>query len=189
MKIVVLPIGIRGSGKTTYIEKVAKKNPDVTVFSKDEIVRKKYGRTIFNFQNPGDKSLGGESAHFIREFIRLYLASSAENMQIILDMSIETREYRATFVKECRSLGVDSVVCWYFTTPYNQCIEWFGKKPEKDRIGVGIVDLHMEYNALKLRSTDIDYPESPLYFGLNPVGFNLIRRIDPSDPNQEICFP
>lgn len=179
-------VGPRGSGKTTYSQEVVQRYPNVILWSRDKVVQGKFGKVMFRKDDPALE----EAMEYADQQLKSLLRSADDDACIILDLPIKM-ELRKELIDFLRTFfGPIRIVCWYFTTSYDICSRWFFKKPWQERLLMDQVCYRLEYQYARLHlSKGVDYPGVSEYCGPNPDGFNLIRRIDPSNSNQEICFP
>lgn len=178
---IVLSIGPRGSGKTTYCDRVIKHYPKVRIFSQDDAIRKQFGKLTFSQHEQVDMA-------FLWQAAFSFLRSLDRESDAILDMNFMSKAERISSIIKAKMAGAQSISCWYFVTPLQASAEFFMKKPERERGEFTTAIYSLYYRDFHEQCRDIEC-DHLVYSGPNQYGFNLIRRIDPTDPNQEICFP
>lgn len=124
MKKAIVCVGPRASGKSSFCEKVSTCHPTIPVVSRDQLLIEQFGSIHLNTYS---------GAHeYAMELLWQRVQSVVEvNLHplLILDVWNGSSKERIRIVRKLRDLGIDKVTAWYFTTPVEQVIEWFWKKP------------------------------------------------------------
>lgn len=123
MSIAIVTCGPRGAGKTTYCQKIKCDNTEL--ISRDEIATTLYGKTWFN---PFFEFM--ESCNVQEKFFEQATEKANQKDITILDIWNPTKHHRAMIINKIKLAGFDRVICWYFTTPLDKCVEWFFQKDD-----------------------------------------------------------
>ncbi len=174
--------GPRGAGKTFFAKKVMENNPEITYLNQDELFKKKFGKILFS-----KKENMLQMKNFLLQQISELIQNSRENAKIIIDINTDNPESRKAIILLLRHYGVNFIACWYFITPYEQCLKWFEQKPEDEKLGKWASEVLREYELYHKKATDINFPHHLYYQGKNIPGFDMIRRVDPL--NSKFSFP
>lgn len=161
MKTVILTSGPRGAGKTTYIQKVKRRHPEISIVSRDKLALKLLGRTAF------------DPYTFEREYIAEKLWEELEtklkkHQFLILDLWNGYSEERKDIIKKLREKGVETIICWYFITPLDIVMQQGINKPLRERGGI---------TPDSLRSNFLFFHKQAQ--SLKEDGFDKIISIDP----------
>ena len=125
MKIVILSSGPRGSGKSTYLNLVKQRHPEISFLSRDEVLIEIFGSTHL------DPYTGGHwyAAKVLEEKLQTIL-SADEDLILIYDCWNGYSSERKDLIWKLHNAGADKVICWQFVTPLEVCETWFYKKPD-----------------------------------------------------------
>lgn len=122
MKRVILPVGIRGSGKSTYCKEVKSLHPEIRLVCRDEFFEKKFGRFTFDpYTGEGHNASECFWKH-VKSIIRKL------NGTLIVDCFTGWASERRMIGRELRQAGADEVSCWFFDTSLETTIQWFVKR-------------------------------------------------------------
>lgn len=122
MKRVILTVGMRGAGKTTFCNNVKQQHPNVGLISWDRWYKE-------NFPDWGFDAYSGEG-YVATQLLWDHIADvlTAHRQPLIIDRWLPTPERRqAAIIKLCR-MGVEFVTCWHFVTPPDLCHKRFAER-------------------------------------------------------------
>jgi predicted kinase len=180
MALVYFLSGPRGAGKTNFANRIRSEIPSILCFELDAKCKEKIGSIYF------DPALAPMIKKIVLDLItggiRKTIHETSTKGAAIIDVRNIRPRNRARIAEFIRSNGGERINCLFFTTPLQQCQEWFMCKPENERSGETIEDIADEYKEFHKQTTDINYPQKRTYTGNNPSGFDAIIRIDPADP-------
>ena len=168
MKRVILTVGPRGSGKSTFCEKVIAIHPEVVLVSRDAILLEMFGSVELS-PYAGDHYIGKMR---MWEIAAEYL--KREDITIILDCWNGFARERYEITTNLRKLGAEVIEAWYFVTPEETVIKWtLEREPVKSGKWAETT------RRMRADSCHHDYQ----LFHSQPVkpdqGFNAIHRINP----------
>ncbi len=175
---VYLLVGQRGAGKSVYAEKIVSQQPDVSIISRDAILKELFGSETSNPYS-GELEHGGLIA---RDLLSEKL-STGTNLKIIFDCWTGRSRERQTLSKWMRRQGAARVIALYFVTALPLVNEWFWKKPGiarakemKTRPDEGLCFFLEDAPAC-------DYELfHELASGIDSDGFDEVIRINPLEP-------
>ena len=124
MRTVILTVGPRGSGKSTFCKKVIQLDSNIMIVSRDEIIKEHIGTTEIGWYSDIRYVLD----EMWEKVKALYFSNP--NLTMILDTWNGSFYERSTIIEKLRILGVDIIIAWYFVTPRPNVTEWFWNKPE-----------------------------------------------------------
>jgi predicted kinase len=173
MKIVILSSGPRGAGKSTYLNLVKQRHPEILFLSRDEILIELFGATSL------DPYTGGHwyAAKILEE--RLQQNLSATDFVLIYDCWNGYSSERKGLIRKFYEAGVDKVICWQFVTPLEVCESWFYKKPDVG--GYSKDACRRDYKMYYHLAQNIDEDGFDAVIQINPCqlildGFPLIEK-------------
>lgn len=122
MKRVILTVGMRGSGKTTFCNKIKEQHPTVGLISWDRWYKENFPDWEFDAYS----SDGPIATEILWRHITDVL--SAHRQPLIIDRWLPTPERRqAAIIKLCK-IGVEFISCWHFVTPPELCHKRFSER-------------------------------------------------------------
>jgi hypothetical protein len=127
VKRVIVTVGPRGAGKTSFCEQIVRHRPEVTLVSRDAIFKELFGKVNLN-PYTGDDFYG---LQVMWKRTGDYLNNGAA--VLILDTWNGSREARWDITYKLRSLGAERIEAWRFVTPASHIVQWFLKKEPEDR--------------------------------------------------------
>jgi predicted kinase len=162
MKEAFLTIGPIGSGKSTFCNEVAKKEPGFVLVSRDAILIEMFGTVWL------DSYTGGHFEAYERMWkeVEKHLAT-AGSLAVILDCWNGFARERRDIARRLRYLGAERVVGLYFTTPEDTCVTWRTAK-EAGKTGLDKDAYMRDYRLFHSQPINIQQ------------GFDSIVNIDPS---------
>lgn len=180
MRKVILTVGPRGAGKSTFCEKVLEAYPMIEWVSRDEILLNLCGTT---YPDTGSGHHEQARAHVL-ELLARYL--KRVEVTIILDAYNSYASERVAICRHLHNLGAEHIEAWRFITPASQVAEWFVSRMTRD---LSPEEFANDYNALLVSAA-----QERWLFNTERVtlaqGFNLIREINPlTDKPEEIFQP
>jgi adenylate kinase family enzyme len=164
VKKVYLTSGPRGSGKSTFVEKVASLRPGITVISRDAILIELFNSTSLS-------PYGGDHYYAMKilsERVSDFLSGNNGD-ELILDLWNGFPRERQAIIRMLKERGADRVVCWQFVLPVDLCVRWFFMKPDSE--GYCEPGIRRDY--------DLYYKTAS---GIENDGFDGIHHIDPCQP-------
>lgn len=121
---VYLLVGQRGSGKSDYARRIIENQPEISIVSRDEILRRLCGSA------DTDPYTGAQ--YFVQKvmhrLLRLKL-STQTGFRLILDIWTGESRERKILVAKLRQYGATRIVALYFITSRETVNSWFWKKP------------------------------------------------------------
>lgn len=171
MRQVILTVGPRHAGKTTFCQRARKDFPDLGYISRDEILDELFGTTMPCSYFGGHR----DALRMMWKRVRDMLHDTSD-ARMILDAWNGTSRERQQMVQFLRRhLQVDEVIAWYFITPLKRCIV-------NELIRDPIVDAHDLEFVLEMRRMVVT--EGCKFYHqqcqtLEQDGFDRIYRIDP----------
>ena len=121
---VIMMVGTRGAGKSTFLDKTLACDPSIVGVSRDKIL----------FDLFGSMSVDPYSGGFCNVYEKMWEEAAAalapRDVRMILDAWNGSSCERQQMLWKLRLLGADRVVAWYFTTPLETVEDWFWKKPD-----------------------------------------------------------
>lgn len=171
-KHAILTVGPQYAGKSSFCKGIVSAHPDVVYVSRDEILMDLFG-TVWLSQYSGKHSVGLDK---MWEIVAEHLKQ--ESTTLILDTWNGFTHERADIVQKLRSLGVDRVDAWCFTTPQETCFDWSLKR---EPVGEGRSE---KWTQFRLESRRITCEANYQFFHSQPLGaylFDEIFEINPLD--------
>ncbi len=163
-KTVFVTVGPRGSGKSTFCERIISKNPNVTLISRDKILMSLFGDVCLS-----PYSGGHQYAYSIMwKMVGEHLNRSANIL--ILDVWNGYFDERKYIIDFLRKLGAEKIIALYFITPVSSVEKWFWQKPEVVRshyLDTSPVHDHILFHRLAR--------------GICSNGFDQVLNIDPEN--------
>lgn len=175
MKEVILTVGPRASGKSSFCEKVIALDPFIVLISRDKLLLELFGETHLDPYNGGHWIVLQEMWLRVKEAIEL---SSGSRM--ILDTWNGSSEERSSILRRLRALGVDKITAWYFVTPVEDVAKWFFEKPDVTEIS--------EFQSSRGQNLTFFAKDAPrrdhelfhrFAAGIDSEGFDEVVRINP----------
>lgn len=174
MREIIVTVGTRASGKSTFCKKAVEADPSIIYISRDEILLELFGSTSLGSYSGGhthayDKIWETTKNHLIPKVVR-----------IILDVWNENTEDRRWIIKRLRKHKVDQITAWYFTTPIRFVEEWFWLKPNIAKMSEII---NLQGQGFTFYSKDAPRQDHRLFHQLakdiDSDGFDEVIRINP----------
>ena len=130
MRTVIVTVGQRASGKSTFCEKAILLDPSLLCISRDKILTQLFGKTSL------DPYTGGHiyAAECMWKLVKEHLDASSD-ITMILDAWNGSSEDRARIIRKLKKFRVDRIEAWYFVTPVEHVDKWFWAKPGIAKIG------------------------------------------------------
>ena len=124
MKEVIVTVGPRGAGKSTFCQKVIEYDSSIVLVSRDQILVQLFGSSML------DPYTGGHQYghQCMMEEVETVLNRSP-NIRILLDAWTGLSFERRQMIQSLLDCGADCVTAWYFETSVEVVTEWFWKKP------------------------------------------------------------
>lgn len=130
MRSVIVPVGPRASGKSTFCEKAISLDPSITWISRDKLLVEIFGKTSLDPYSGGHYHVLEVMWSMVGEHME-----SSPNSCMILDMWNGTSDERVNITSRLRRFDVDRIEAWYFVTPVEFVNKWFWNKPDVAKIG------------------------------------------------------
>ncbi len=167
MKQVFLTSGPRGGGKSTYVEELCRRRPDLTLVSRDQVMLELFGTVWF-----GAYSGGADHDRGMQEvWRRLEVALKPEGACVVFDCWNGFPADRRWLIEKLRELGADQVICLQFFVSVETCVRWYMRKPEQVRGGLSESSIRCDYR---------------LYYGqaqsIGQDGFDHVIEVRPEEP-------
>lgn len=125
---VYLLVGQRGSGKSHLADQILKKQPAVSLISRDMILVELFGSTSLSPYS----NAHGEALYIMFEQLQKVLQDKTST--IILDCWTGHSQERQRLIEKLKSFGVTRIIALYFKTPLELVNEWFWLKPNIAKI-------------------------------------------------------
>lgn len=119
MKTVVLTIGPRGAGKTTFCREVVQRRPEVHFVERDAILVELFGSATLS------PYMGEHERGFQEMMNRVKALLCQESVTIVLDTWLEIPDHRRQFIACLRILGAERIVGWHFVTSEERVVRQF----------------------------------------------------------------
>lgn len=149
MNIVYLTSGPRGSGKSTFINKVLTDSPNTVLISRDSVLVELFGQTSLSPYDGGHSFAQKVVFERIEECLK-----SNDNAKIMLDYWNGFSSERRRLIRRLKELGADMVICWYFVVSFETCLKWFMLKKDSDGYNESMI--RNDYNLFYEESSDIE---------------------------------
>ena len=166
LNTVILTIGPRGAGKTTFCKEIVRQRPDVAFVERDAILVELFGSASLSpysgAHQQGYKVLSGK----VRELL------GSGSAIVLLDPWNGFPKEREILTAHVRSLGAKFVMGWYFVTSENVTTRQFMEREKSS----GFQGFGTERNA---RADYQFYHRQPVALD---QGFDVIVEIDPHQP-------
>jgi predicted kinase len=184
---VILTVGPRASGKSTFCEQTVSFDPNIILLSRDKIMVELFGSTDINPYIDGHLTAN----EVLWDQIRSLLVRTPVP-RIILDTWNGSSPERRHIIRRLKDLGAQKVIAWYFTTPAELVEEWFWKKPGiakisemKNRLGQGLT-FYSDDAPLRDHELFHDFASD-----ISNDGFDEIIKINPLTtlPDQVLIIP
>lgn len=185
MSTVILTVGPRASGKSTFCEKAVTLDPSLTLISRDKILIELCGSTILSPYSGGHHY----AVEKMWEAVERHLQTQAPGT-LILDTWNGTAHERWHIRTKLEQLGGTRIVAWYFITAVEKVGEWFWKKP-----GIAKMSEWKERKGqdLVFFSEDAPLRDYAMFHKLNGSieneSFAQVVRIDPLTTSPENVSP
>lgn len=175
MREVIVTVGTRASGKSSFCQRVIAADPSIVYISRDNILIELFGRTSL------DPYSGGHFYAYEKMWEVVKEKLIQEEVRIILDVWNGSAGERRSIIKQLREHGADQVMAWYFTTPVKFVEEWFWQKPGiakideiRDRQGEGLVFYcedapRRDHKLFHHLASDIDLDGFDAVIRVNPI--------------------
>lgn len=129
MKIIYIPIGPRGSGKTTFSRSLLESHPDLKIVERDEIAIRNFGKRWLN-NKYYDMS-------FCNKWTWQAIKKSMKNpdVRLIIDWYSPNNDDRFDFVQSLRRIGGGDtrIVAWNITTSREISAENFAVRESQNK--------------------------------------------------------
>lgn len=119
MKTVVLTLGPRGAGKTTFCREVVRARPEVAFVERDAVLVELFGSATLSPYTGQHAKSAQEMMRRVGDILR------QESASIVLDTWLEIPDHRRQFIAYLRTLGAERVVGWHFVTPEEDVVRQF----------------------------------------------------------------
>ena len=175
---VYLLVGPRGSGKSTYCEKLVANQPELSIVSRDAIMVRHFGSAeTSSYVNPSE-FIGPCMQRLIRRKISL-----GKDLKLLLDAWTGDSTDRKTVISTLRWYGANRVTVLYLVTPVELVKKLFWKKP-------GIAQMseirRRQGEGLTFYSEDVperDYANFHKHaINIDSDGFDQVIRVNPLEP-------
>jgi predicted kinase len=123
-KIVFLPVGPRGAGKSTYGQLLLEAHPTLKHINRDEILVRLFGSEHLSPYDGVD--------YYLYEVMTGLLERSLNidtDVKLLFDSWTGTKEERMSLIELFRDYGATRVVALYFVTSMEDVETWFWQKP------------------------------------------------------------
>ena len=121
MPVVIMSVGLPGSGKTTYLKSLYKLSSNCSYLCADDVRAEIYG----------DASVQADPARVWGEVHSRLQANLEIGKDVIVDGTLVKRADRRSLITKCLvrqdSIKPDDqveLICLHFTTPLEQCLRW-----------------------------------------------------------------
>ena len=153
MRKVVIAIGLPGSGKTSYLRRMA------TMFDYDYVCPDDIRQELSG--DAADQSKMGEVWARVYELVRISIENGRD---VIVDSTMVKMVDRFTLIGHSRKVGATKVVGFYFQTPWETCVTLNERRWQR------VVPMRA---MLRMRQTLADQPPT------EEEGFDSIVEINP----------
>lgn len=184
MKIAYLISGPRGSGKSTFVEKLQEEYPSLLVFNRDKFFNQEFGDAWLNpYEFPGFVRM-----EIVKQEIKNILQLNGENIKLIVDCWNGFPNERRYISYMLRELGFETINCLYFITPLIVCLKWIKEKPSCSAYSEQ--NIISDYSLYHREAEDIlnpDFDDPWFDRGI----FDFVYKINPAQlvlPGVKFCF-
>lgn len=123
MKTVILVVGRRGAGKTTFTSLVKQHHPEIGVIHFDQYFRENFSDWDFDMYS-GD-------SHIANEILSRHITDvlhSHKHRPLLFDSWLPTPSRRIAKIARMFSLGAERVICWHVIAPPDVCNRQFAQR-------------------------------------------------------------
>ncbi|MDO8728399.1 MAG: AAA family ATPase [bacterium] len=175
MRKVIVTVGPRASGKSSFCEKACALDPAIVWVSRDKVLIELFGKTSLDPYTGGHEYALERMWNIVEEKLQL-----ASNITMILDTWNGSSRERVNINRKLREFGTNQIEAWYFVTPIEKVDEWFWNKPGIAKVG----EMKVHQGAgLTFFSEDSPRRDYELFHNLasriNFDGFSEVVRINP----------
>lgn len=173
MRQVILTVGPRGAGKTTFCQEIIKLRPEVVMIERDALFNELVRDT---WQDP---SLGNFHYGYKVMMKKVEEVLKPDPVILILDSWTGDAIDRWRLIKNLRQCGADRITAWYFVTAEDSVVSQFMKKSkfsQEDEVMRNIETRFCRRNYRVYHSHPVDLEQ----------GFDDIELIN---PDQLTLFP
>ena len=184
MREVIVTVGPRASGKTSFCEKVIVVDPSIVYVNRDNILVELFG----------ESSLDPYSGDHIYAYKRMWEVIkqqlNPEDARVILDTWNGDADDRRLIIKNLREHGADRIIAWLFVTPIKLVEEWFWKKPGIAKIS----EINKQGEGLVFYSEDAPRRDFRIFRQLvsdiGSDGFDEVIKVNPITmlPERLLCL-
>ncbi|MDO8183776.1 MAG: AAA family ATPase [bacterium] len=185
MKHVILTVGPRGAGKTTFCRQIVSERPEIVIVERDEILIKLFGGTSLCPYSGGHEYGKKVLLAVLEEHL------NQESTTIILDTWSGFPDDRKTITRRLRSMGVDRIEAWYFVTSEAKVVKQFIEREMREKPP----QTDSERRSLNFR-VDMCFRDFNLYHSQGVTeeqGFDKVCLINPDQltlvPYSELLVP
>lgn len=177
MNEVIVTVGPRGAGKSSFCEKVIAHDPSIVYESRDALLLELFGRTHlvpYSF----------EPHRAYKEYWKRIAAHvhNPANTRLIADVWNGSSAERQGIVRLLRRLDVPCITAWYFETPLEFVEEWFWQKPGIAKMRDLLVPAYKDFSFYPDDAARWDYALFHKHAAnIEFDGFDNIVRIHPVD--------
>jgi predicted kinase len=180
VKEVILLVGTRAAGKSTFSEEAVALEPSMVEVSRDKILVELFGSAYLS------PYTGGHFYANKKVWEAVETGLQKEDVRMILDAWNGEKSDRMAIIKRLRDFGADRVVAWYFVTPVQTVEEWFWMKPGIAKMS----EMHTRRGKnLSFYSEDAPRKDHEMFHHLarniESDGFDDIVRVNPLTMNPE----
>lgn len=124
MQEVILIVGPRASGKSSFCERTVAIDSSIVLVSRDIMLVEVFGKTSLDPYSGGHEYVSERMWKVVEDQLR-----SISPLRMILDTWNESSGERCRIIAQLRDLGAERIIAWYFVTPVEYVEKWFWKKP------------------------------------------------------------
>ncbi|MCC7356203.1 MAG: AAA family ATPase [Candidatus Doudnabacteria bacterium] len=185
MKEVILTVGPRASGKSSFCERVVAVDSDIVLISRDNLIIELCGKTDLDPYSDGHRNALGMMWKMLEENLR-----TNSRTRIILDTWNGSSGDRTSIISRLDKLGASRISAWYFTTSIEYVSEWFWQKPGIAKMSEMRTRQHENLSFFREDEVRRSYELfHQLAKKIDRDGFHEVTRLDPlvDAPETMIC--
>lgn len=174
---VYLLVGQRGAGKSFYAKRLIEAQPELKLFSRDELLVRLYGSTELSPYTGVHQYVQGLLLRHVHGALR-----EQPEAKLLLDCWTGDSHERRLLLSALRRGGTTRVVALYFMTPLEAVNRWFWEKPgiaKSEEWGQQKKGVRAYYPS------DTPQRDYELFHqwarGIDAEGFNAVVRVNPLD--------
>ncbi len=175
MREVILIVGPRASGKSSFCERTVAIDSSIVLVSRDAMLVELFGKTSLDPYSGGHEYVSEQMWKVVEDQLK-----SISPLRMILDTWNGSSDERRNIIAQLRRLGAERIIAWYFVTPVEYVKEWFWKKPNIAKVE----EMATRQNqGLTFYSSDAPRRDHEIFhqmaLGIASDGFDRILRINP----------